>query len=112
MRKDEILKKIGDSGLSISEIARRLGVTRVTIYTWVDGEEKSNHDKILSVLPSDSNDLEQIKKMNKILLEKITALEKEIEELSEENEDLKKLAVVQRVQSAQIDVAGKIKKKR
>jgi transposase len=77
MKKVELSRKIEHSGISISEIARRLKVTRATIYTWIDSEEKFNYDKILSVLPSNSDELEQLKQTNKILLEKISSLEED-----------------------------------
>lgn len=55
MTKAEILNKIEHSGVSISEIARQLKVTRTTIYTWIDSEEKFDYEKILSVLPRRSS---------------------------------------------------------
>lgn len=86
MDKTEILKKIEGSGLSIAEIARRCGKTRVTIYSWIDSEEKNLYDKILSVLPSDTDELGMLKQTNRILLEKISLLESENERLRVQSE--------------------------
>lgn len=86
MNKAAILSKIESSGVSISEIARRCGVTRATIYSWIDSGETFNHNKILTVLPSDNGELERLKQTNKILLEKINQLEEENARLRDQSE--------------------------